>query len=498
MKNYFKIFFTFFIISLSPIWNSYSQSISSSNDFLNQNFILSLESGIYYGFTDYKTSNIEPGIRGSIEYFPIIINNARFGLKLFGGGTSLSFSDSRGNISNNDVPSPRTVPTEIYTDIIQIGGSVNFGLSINESLISYINIGAAYLIFNPKNNDGTKLEFNRLEKYDTEIVSFLIEGGLRYKLSDRFGLNLALGYYPTSTDYIDDIAAADGSDSFLFGLVGVSYALSGNPDSDNDGVPDSYDQCPDTPSGVKVDDFGCPLDTDNDGVPDYLDKCSSTPIGVAVDSIGCPKDSDKDGVPDHLDKCPDSPVNIVVDEFGCPLDSDNDGVADYLDKCLNTPIGIAVDSVGCPIDRDKDGVPDYLDKCAGTPLNTKVDSSGCPEETAETFYQFNLRGEDTFNNGSSNLKESAKLILNEIAFYIQNQPESKWRIEGHMDSQGAVYTIKKLSYDRAKAVFDYIVSQGVSANQLEIYGLGDSFPIGNNNTAEGRSANRRIMIIRED
>ena len=498
MKNYIKIFFACLIFSIIPIRSSYSQTISNTNDFLKQNFILSLESGINYGFTDYKTSNIEPGIRGSIEYFPLIINNARLGLKLFGGGTSLSFSDSRGTISNNDQPNPRTVPTDIYTDVIQIGGSVNFGLSINESLISYLNVGAGYLIFNPKNSDGTKLEFNRLEKYDTEIVSFLIEGGLRYKLSDRFGLNLALGYYPTSTDYLDDISTSSGNDSYLFGLVGVSYALSGSPDSDNDGISDSYDQCPDTPADVKIDEFGCPLDSDSDGVPDYLDKCSSTSAGIAVDSVGCPKDNDKDGVPDYLDKCPDTPANIEVDEFGCPPDSDMDGVSDYLDKCLNTPIGIAVDSVGCPIDNDKDGVPDYLDKCPSTPLNTKVDSLGCPEETAETFYQFNLRGEDTFNNGSSNLKESAKLILNEIAFYIQNQPESKWRIEGHMDSQGAVYTIKKLSYDRAKAVFDYIVSQGVSADQLEIYGLGDSFPIGNNNTAEGRSANRRIMIIRED
>ena len=129
MKNYIKIFFACLIFSIIPIRSSYSQTISNTNDFLKQNFILSLESGINYGFTDYKTSNIEPGIRGSIEYFPLIINNARLGLKLFGGGTSLSFSDSRGTISNNDQPNPRTVPTDIYTDIIQIGGSVNFGLS---------------------------------------------------------------------------------------------------------------------------------------------------------------------------------------------------------------------------------------------------------------------------------------------------------------------------------------------------------------------------------
>jgi outer membrane protein OmpA-like peptidoglycan-associated protein len=498
MTKTLKILLIQLLISLTLIWNSYSQSVSSNNDFLNQNFILSLESGIYYGFTDYKTSNIEPGIRGSIEYFPIIINNARFGLKLFGAGTSLSFSDSRVNIANNDEPSPRTVPTDIYTDIIQIGAAINFGLALNQSLISYLNVGAGYLIFNPKNSDGAKLEFNQLQKYDKEIISFLIEGGLRYKLSDRFGLNLAIGYYPTSSDYLDDIAAADGSDSFLFGLVGVSYALGGNPDSDNDGVSDNFDQCPYTPKNVVVDEFGCPIDTDNDGVADYLDKCSSTPAGIAVDSTGCPLDSDKDGVPDYLDRCADTPANLEVDSFGCPPDADSDGIPDYFDKCSDTPIGIAVDSVGCPVDADEDGIPDYLDKCPGTPLNTKVDSSGCPEETVETFYQFILRGDDTFESNSAELIETSKILLNEIANYIKNQPGSKWRIEGYMDNQGSISMLKKLSFDRAKSVLDYLVSQGLSPDQFSIFGLGNSSPIANNNTAEGRSTNRRIIIIREE
>jgi OOP family OmpA-OmpF porin len=205
-------------------------------------------------------------------------------------------------------------------------------------------------------------------------------------------------------------------------------------------------------------------------------------------------------VPDYLDRCPETPSDLVVDSFGCPEDTDNDNVPNYKDNCENTPVGVQVDEYGCPIDNDKDGVSDYLDKCPNTPKDVKVDLNGCPKKgnEQETFYQFNLRADDTFANNTSNLKDGAKLILNEIAFYIQNQVNSKWRIEGHMDSQGAVYIIKKLSYDRAKAVLDYLVSEGVPADWLEIYGLGDSFPIGNNNTQEGRSANRRIMIIRED
>ena len=59
-------------------------------------------------------------------------------------------------------------------------------------------------------------------------------------------------------------------------------------DSDGDGVVDSRDLCPGTPSGVQVDSNGCPLDSDRDGVYDYLDKCPGTPAGVKVDQNGCP------------------------------------------------------------------------------------------------------------------------------------------------------------------------------------------------------------------
>jgi outer membrane protein OmpA-like peptidoglycan-associated protein/outer membrane protein W len=91
-------------------------------------------------------------------------------------------------------------------------------------------------------------------------------------------------------------------------------------------------------------------------------------------------DSDGDGVPDSIDQCPNTPHGVAVDAKGCPLDSDQDGVPDYLDKCPNTPPGVKVDAQGCPLDSDGDGVPDYLDKCPGTPPGLKVDANGCEIE----------------------------------------------------------------------------------------------------------------------
>ena len=58
-------------------------------------------------------------------------------------------------------------------------------------------------------------------------------------------------------------------------------------DSDGDGVPDSIDQCPNTPRGVSVDSVGCPFDSDKDGVPDYRDRCPGTPVGAKVNAEGC-------------------------------------------------------------------------------------------------------------------------------------------------------------------------------------------------------------------
>jgi len=203
-----KKYFLSLLVFLFLLADIYPQIKNVENSFLQQNLIISLESGVSYGFTDYKTSNFEPLIRGSFEYYPIVFDNARFGLKIFGGGTRLSQSDNRGFISNNDLPNPRQMPAETYTDIIQIGGSLNFGYAISESIIPYLSVGGAYFNFSPKNSNGTILEFNSKGKYNKNIFSFVVEGGIQYQLSDRFSLNAAVSYFPTSTDYLEDISAS--------------------------------------------------------------------------------------------------------------------------------------------------------------------------------------------------------------------------------------------------------------------------------------------------
>lgn len=160
-----------------------------------------------------------------------------------------------------------------------------------------------------------------------------------------------------------------------------------DPDSDNDGVSDALDICPNTQAGTPVDANGCPLilDEDQDGIPDSADLCPFTPIGTPVDSNGCEitfTDSDADGVADHIDLCPDEAGLFFTK--GCPADfydQDNDGIPNHLDRCAFTPPGSEVDSDGCAsaeliTDSDGDGVLDFQDFCPGT-VGGPVNSEGC-------------------------------------------------------------------------------------------------------------------------
>ena len=96
-----------------------------------------------------------------------------------------------------------------------------------------------------------------------------------------------------------------------------------------------------------------PTDTDNDGIEDGQDQCPDSDLDAAVDLNGCSSsqlDEDNDGVSDAEDQCPDSDLDAAVDLNGCTssqLDEDNDGVSDAEDQCPNSSVGVTVDIVGC-------------------------------------------------------------------------------------------------------------------------------------------------------
>lgn len=262
-------------------------------------------------------------------------------------------------------------------------------------------------------------------------------------------------------------------------------------DSDKDGIPDDKDSCPDSAPGVKVDARGCELDTDGDGVVDSQDRCPGTPPGTTVDATGCKtaeSDSDGDGIVNSRDRCPDTPRGARVDANGCELDSDGDGVADSKDSCPDTPSGAKVDARGCEVDSDNDGIADSKDKCPGTASGKNVDRQGC--ELQEVIV---LKGVN-FETSSDQLKSNSFSVLDEMAATLKRYPNMVVEVAGYTDNRGAASFNKQLSQKRAASVADYLISKGVSADNLQATGYGAASPIADNSTAAGRAQNRRVEL----
>ncbi|MEZ5066160.1 MAG: OmpA family protein [bacterium] len=277
------------------------------------------------------------------------------------------------------------------------------------------------------------------------------------------------------------------------GLVTLSFPFGGFVDADGDGVSDRKDECPDTVMGAMVDAKGCALDADGDGVPDGIDTCADTPKGAKVDATGCPMDSDGDGIFDGLDKCANTPKGAKVDATGCPSDADGDGVFDGIDTCPNTPKGAKVDAKGCPVDSDGDGVFDGIDQCANTPKGTEVDERGCPMLFKDERSALTLEGVN-FETNSDVLTGGSMEILDGVAESLKAWPEVRVEVGGHTDSQGNDSYNLKLSEKRAQSVMRYLISRGVGAGQLEAKGYGETAPVADNGTSDGRAKNRRVEL----
>jgi len=100
-----------------------------------------------------------------------------------------------------------------------------------------------------------------------------------------------------------------------------------------------------------------------------------------------------------------------------------------------------------------------------------------------------------FGVGKSELKPDAKVALAKLAGILLMIPDTKVALEGHTDSTGKEETNAKLSLERATSVMAFLDSQGIASTRMMAKGLSSSMPVASNDTAEGRSQNRRVEII---
>ena len=103
-----------------------------------------------------------------------------------------------------------------------------------------------------------------------------------------------------------------------------------------------------------------------------------------------------------------------------------------------------------------------------------------------------------FDNNSSKLKPESFKDLDLAVGFLKAVPTATGVIEGHTDANGSDAYNQRLSEERAKAVRDYIISMGIDPSRLEARGLGESQPVADNSTPEGRAQNRRVVLRRTD
>lgn len=310
---------------------------------------------------------------------------------------------------------------------------------------------------------------------NTEFNSGTFEtaAGLRMRMTPALGLRLEVRDVLSvpkknwNKAHINDIVAG----------VGLTFAFGGastGPDSDGDGVPDSRDECPNTPRGCRVDTRGCPTDADGDGVCDGVDRCPDTPKGATVDARGCTSDSDGDGVYDGIDQCPGTPKGCKVDVRGCPIDSDNDGVCDGVDLCPDTPAGVSVDVNGCSLSERERQLEMEL-------LNTGMI----------------MLSNVNFDFDKSTIRQDAFAVLDTVGRVLTKWPGLKLVIVGHTDSRGTADYNHDLSHRRAESVRAYLLShfKQFDASQLTAKAFGEAQPMLPNTTEANMAENRRVVFL---
>jgi outer membrane protein OmpA-like peptidoglycan-associated protein len=107
-----------------------------------------------------------------------------------------------------------------------------------------------------------------------------------------------------------------------------------------------------------------------------------------------------------------------------------------------------------------------------------------------------LDGGVLFATGKATLLPIAENRLGQVAEVLQQQDDSKQiTVEGHTDSVGSDEDNRRLSQDRADSVRSFLVTKGVPSSRIKSNGRGESMPIGDNKTPDGRAMNRRVEII---
>ena len=312
-------------------------------------------------------------------------------------------------------------------------GSVSF-LKRKNAINFYLSAGGGIAYYQPKVYDGSTLVANYADQgsstnhYVKELL-LPIGAGVKFKLTDQLDLNV--GYTENFVDGFN-LTGVHGDfpaeNKYSYGYAGIEYTFGSKS----------------KPS----------LEWAN-------------PVAMMYDEL---YDA---ALRQEVEALKGRVTNVENAVNDLKKDSDGDGVADQFDKCPNTPAGTVVDGSGCPLIIPK------LDTAAVCKFcNGKADST-----TAYSNIQFEF--------DSSVLKTSAYPTLDKTSADLRAN-SSTVTLAGYASSEGTAAHNMRLSRDRANSVKTYLVNSGVDAKRLKIKAYGETHPIADNSTEEGRIKNRRV------
>ena len=323
-----------------------------------------------------------------------------------------------------------------------LSGVVNFGninfLHRTNSVNFFASAGFGYMIYDPApSTDLTNyVKWSSVSGHKVKEVYVPVGVGVKFRASDHLDFNV--GYTENFVDAFNVTgvhAKYPSNDKYSYGYVGLEYTLgsSSKPSLEwANPVAMMYDELYDAALRQEVEAL----------------KGRVTNVENAVNDLK--KDSDGDGVADQFDKCPNTPAGTVVDGSGCPLKTGTDTA-----------------TVGKMI-------RDAMAQGGGT---TKVVG------TAYSNIQFEF--------DSSVLRTSSYPVLDATSADLRSTGKTIW-VNGYASSEGTAAHNMQLSKDRANSVKTYLVNSGVDAKHLKVKGYGETHPIADNSTEDGRVLNRRV------
>lgn len=197
-------------------------------------------------------------------------------------------------------------------------------------------------------------------------------------------------------------------------------------------------------------------------------------------------DTDSDGIIDMLDKEPNSVAGARVDTRGVTLDSDGDGISDHLDKEPFSPPGVKTDKEGVAM-VPKYTTEDDVNRIVDGKLEEIKKEDKCGKWFLPTI---------NFDLDRSKLRPDAYTQLHQVAQVMKMCPNTCIAVIGHTDVRASEAYNDRLSYRRAAAVIDYLVSNyGIERSRFRLMYSGESSPLIQKSSSDREHfINRRVEL----